>query len=146
MTRRPTNREILRQTFLRGAVTLATGAVFGAPPAAADPAAGWRGLASSIGGSVLLPANGPQFATGKQVFNSFCNNSNPAAVVRVSSQADVQKAVAFAKANNLKIAPRGGGHSYVGASSSNGTVVLDLRGLPGGANFDGPTFIRLVRT
>ncbi|GAB4594403.1 MULTISPECIES: FAD-binding oxidoreductase [Mycobacterium avium complex (MAC)] len=137
MTRRPTNREILRQTFLRGAVTLATGAVFGAPPAAADPAAGWRGLASSIGGSVLLPANGPQFATGKQVFNSFCNNSNPAAVVRVSSQADVQKAVAFAKANNLKIAPRGGGHSYVGASSSNGTVVLDLRGLPGGANFDG---------
>ncbi|WP_211285969.1 FAD-binding protein, partial [Mycobacterium timonense] len=58
-----------------------------------------------------LPANGPQFATGKQVFNSFCNNSNPAAVVRVSSQADVQKAVAFAKANNLKIAPRGGVHS-----------------------------------
>ncbi len=58
-------------------------------------------------------------------------------MIKVRSQADVQKAVAFAKANNLKIAPRGGGHSYVGASSSNGTVVLDLRGLPGGANFDG---------
>lgn len=137
MTRRPPNREISRQTFLRGAVTLATGAVLGAAPAAADPAAGWGGLASSIGGSVLLPANGAQFATGKQVFNSLYNNSNPAAVVRVSSQADVQKAVAFAKANNLKIAPRGGGHSYVGASSSNGTIVLDLRGLAGGTNFDG---------
>ncbi len=57
-------------------------------------------------------------------------------MVTVSSQADVQKAVAFATANNLKIAPRGGGHSYIGASSANGTMVLDLRGLPGGANFD----------
>ncbi|OSC27611.1 FAD-linked oxidoreductase [Mycobacterium vulneris] len=134
---RPTSHEISRQTFLRGAVTLATGAVFGAAPAAADPAAGWGGLASSIGGSVLLPANGAQFSAGKQVFNSFYNHSNPAAVVRVSSQADVQQAVAFAKTNNLKIAPRGGGHSYVGASGANGTMVLDLRGLPGGANFDG---------
>jgi FAD/FMN-containing dehydrogenase len=94
-------------------------------------------LASTIGGSVLLPANGAQFTSGKQVFNSLYNNSTPAAVVVVSSQADVQKAVAFAAANNLKIAPRGGGHSYVGASSANGTMVLDLRGLPGGANFDG---------
>ncbi len=134
---RPPSHGISRQAFLRGAVTLATGAVFGTGPAAADPATGWSGLASSIGGSVLLPANGSQFSTGKQVFNSFYNNSNPAAVVRVSSQADVQKAVAFAKANNLKIAPRGGGHSYVGASGANGTMVLDLRGLPGGANFDG---------
>jgi FAD/FMN-containing dehydrogenase len=137
---RPSDHVISRQTFLRGAGVLATGAVFGATRAAADPGApgtGWGGLASSIGGSVLLPANGAQFSTGKQVFNSFYNNSNPAAVVTVSSQADVQKAVAFATANNLEIAPRGGGHSYVGASSATGTMVLDLRGLPGGANFDG---------
>jgi len=129
---------ISRQTFLRGAVgMLATSAVFGTARAAADPAAGWGGLASSIGGSVLLPANGAQFATGKQVFNSFYNNSNPAAVVTVSSQSDVQKAVSFAAANGLKIAPRGGGHSYIGASSANGTMVLDLRGLAGGVNVDG---------
>jgi FAD/FMN-containing dehydrogenase len=131
-------RGISRQTFLRGAVgMLATSAVLGAPRAAADPATGWGGLASSIGGSVLLPANGTQFATGKQVFNSLYNNSNPAAVVTVSSQSDVQKAVSFATANGLKIAPRGGGHSYIGASSANGTMVLDLRGLAGGANLDG---------
>lgn len=130
---------ISRQTFIRGAaMVLASGAVFEITRAAADPgaASGWGGLASSIGGSVLLPASGTQFSTSKQVFNSFYNNSNPAAVVTVSSQADVQKAVAFAKANNLKIAPRGGGHSYVGASSATGTMVLDLRGLPGGAHFD----------
>lgn len=116
---------------------LATGAVFGGARAAADPAAGWGGLASSIGGSVVLPANGAQFSTGKQVFNSLYNNSTPAAVVTVSSQADVQKAVSFATANGLKVAPRGGGHSYIGASSASGTMVIDLRGLPGGANVDG---------
>ncbi|WP_293314976.1 FAD-binding oxidoreductase [Mycobacterium sp.] len=129
---------ISRQAFLRGAVgMLATSAVFGTARAAADPAAGWGGLASAIGGKVLLPVNGAQFASGKQVFNSFYDNSNPAAVVTVSSQSDVQKAVAFATANGLKIAPRGGGHSYIGASSAPGTMVLDLRGLPGGANVDG---------
>ncbi|GAA4292901.1 FAD-binding oxidoreductase [Mycobacterium paraffinicum] len=131
-------RDISRQTFIRGAVgMLATGAVLGTARAAADPVAGWGGLASSIGGTVVLPTNAAQFSTSKKVFNSFYDNSSPAAVVTVSSQADVQKAVAFAAANNLKVAPRGGGHSYVGASSANGTLVVDLRGLPGGANFDG---------
>jgi FAD/FMN-containing dehydrogenase len=131
-------RRLSRQTFLRGAVgMLATGAVFGSARAAADPATGWGGLSSSIGGNVLLPANGAQFSTGKQVFNSLYDNSNPAAVVKVSSQSDVQKAVSFATANGLKIAPRGGGHSYIGASSSSGTMVIDLRGLPGGVNVDG---------
>jgi FAD/FMN-containing dehydrogenase len=137
---RPSDHGISRQTFLRGAVgALATGAMFGTTRASADPAAtaGWNGLASNINGSVLLPASGAQFSSGKQVFNSLYNNSNPAAVVTVSSQADVQKAVAFATANKLKIAPRGGGHSYIGASSANGTMVIDMRGLPGGANLDG---------
>lgn len=137
-TNRSLDQGISRQTFLRGAVgMLATGAMLGSARAAADPTAGWGGLASSIGGSVLLPANGAQFSTGKQVFNSFYSNSNPAAVVTVSSQSDVQKAVSFATANGLKIAPRGGGHSYIGASSANGTMVIDLRGLPGGVNVDG---------
>ncbi len=135
---RPSEHEISRQAFLRGAVgMLATSTVFGTARAAADPASGWGGLASAIGGRVVLPASGAQFAAGKQVFNSFYDNSNPAAVVTVSSQSDVQKAVSFATANGLKIAPRGGGHSYIGASSAPGTMVLDLRGLPGGANLDG---------
>lgn len=133
-----TQTRISRQAFLRGAVgMLATGAVFSPARAAADPATGWGGLASSIAGTVVLPADSAQFATSKRVFNSFYDSSNPAAVVTVSSQADVQKAVAFAAANNLKVAPRGGGHSYIGASAANGTLVLDLRGLPGGVNFDG---------
>jgi FAD/FMN-containing dehydrogenase len=130
-----------RQTFLRGAVSaLATSGVFGAVRAAADPsgglATGWESLASSIGGRVLVPSSGSSFSTGKQVFNALYNGSNPAAVVAVTSQQDVQKAVSFAVANKLKIAPRGGGHSYIGASTAGGTMVLDLRGLAGGVSFD----------
>jgi len=131
---------ISRQKFLRGAFgALATSAVFPTAWARSDPGTGWASLASSIGGQVLLPANGDSFTSGKQIFNANYNGLNPAAVVTVTSQADVQKAVAFAAANKLKIAPRGGGHSYIGASTASGTMVLDLRGLPGGVNFDAAT-------
>lgn len=131
---------ISRQTFLRGAVgAVATSALFPRAWAHADPATGWASLASSIGGQVVLPANGGSFSSAKQIFNSNYNGLNPAAVVTVTSQADVQKAVAFAAANKLKIAPRGGGHSYIGASTANGTMVLDLSGLPGGVSFDAAT-------
>src|SRR5664279_5063970 len=106
-------REISRQTFLRGAAgALAAGTVFSSVRATADPiASGWEGLSTAIGGQVLLPDNG-QFATAKQVFNTNYNGSTPAAIVTPTSAADVQKAMAFAAAHNLKVAPRSGGHSY----------------------------------
>lgn len=47
--------------------------------------------------------------------------------------------MAFATANKLKVAPRSGGHSYTGASTANGTMVLDLRQLPGDVSFDAAT-------
>ncbi|HEV7851758.1 MAG TPA: FAD-binding protein [Mycobacterium sp.] len=130
-------REISRQTFLRGAAgALAAGTVFGSVRAAADPiATGWESLSSVIGNPVLLPGNG-QFATAKQVFNTIYSGSTPAAIVTPTSAADVQKAMAFAAANKLKVAPRSGGHSYIGASTANGAMVFDLRQLAGGTNYD----------
>jgi FAD binding domain len=139
---RDVTREISRQTFLRGAVgALAAGAILGpgrtgTGRAVADPiASGWGPLASAIGGQVIQP-DGPQFASAKQVFNTNYNGLSPAVVVVPTSPADVQKAMAFAAANNLKVAPRSGGHSYIGASTASGTMVLDLRQLPGGINYD----------
>ncbi|MGB7165575.1 MAG: FAD-binding oxidoreductase, partial [Mycobacterium sp.] len=134
-------REISRQTFLRGAAgALAAGVVLGSGRASGDPvASGWDGLSRAIGGQVIQPDNGPQFGSAKQVFNTNFNGSTPAAVVTVTSAADVQKAMAFAAANNLKVAPRGGGHSYVGASTASGAMVLDLRQLPGGIDYDAAT-------
>jgi hypothetical protein len=90
---------------------LASGAVFGTVRAGADPSGGWAtswdSLASSIGGPVLVPSSGSSFTMGKQVFNALYNGLAPAAVVAVTSQQDVKKAVSFAVANKLTIAPRG---------------------------------------
>jgi FAD/FMN-containing dehydrogenase len=135
-------REISRQTFLRGAAgALAIGAAFGSgrvgsvrATAAPNPS-GWDGLSTALGGKVLTPGDG-QFAAAKQVFNTNYNGSTPAAIVTPTSSADVQKAMAFATAHNLKVAPRSGGHSYIGGSTANGTMVIDLRQLPGGVNYD----------
>ncbi|MEZ0364806.1 FAD-binding protein [Mycobacterium sp. pUA109] len=133
-------REISRQTFLRGAAgALAAGAVLGPVRATADPRpSGWEGLSSAIGGHVT-PPDSPQFAAAKQVFNTNYNGSTPAAVVAPTSPADVQKAMTFAAAHNLKVAPRSGGHSYVGASTATGTMVLDLRQLPEEIDYDDAT-------
>ena len=134
-------REISRQAFLRGAAgALAAGTVLGPARATAAPnTSGWEGLSTAIGGQVILPDNGGQFGAAKQVFNTNFNDSTPAAIVAPKSPADVQKAMAFAVAHNLKVAPRSGGHSYVGASTANGTMVLDLRQLPRDINYDAAT-------
>ena len=133
-------REFSRQTFLRGtAGALVAGAVLGPGRATAAPnPTGWESLSTAIGGQVLLPDNGA-FGAAKQVFNTNYNGSTPAAIVTPTSPADVQKAMAFAAAHNLKVAPRSGGHSYIGASTANGVMVLDLRQLPGGINYDAAT-------
>jgi hypothetical protein len=130
-------REISRQTFLRGAAgAVAAGTVFGSVRATADPVpSGWEGLSTAIGGQLILPDNG-QFATAKQVFNTNYNGSTPVAIVTPTSVGDVQKAMAFAASHSLKVAPRGGGHSYIGASTANGALVFDLRQLPGAINYD----------
>lgn len=130
-------REMSRQTFLRAAAgALTAGTLFGTARAAAEPnPSGWGSLASTISGPVITPSDG-QFGSAKQIFNTNYSGSTPAAVVVPKSAADVQKAVAFAAAHNLKVAPRSGGHSYVGASTADGTMVLDLRQLPGDVNYD----------
>ncbi|EFG79120.1 FAD binding domain protein [Mycobacterium parascrofulaceum ATCC BAA-614] len=133
-------REFSRQTLLRGAAgALAARTVFGSARATAAPnPTGWEGLSTAIGGQVLLPDSGG-FGAAKQVFNTNYNGLTPAAIVTPSSPADVQKAMAFAAAHNLKVAPRSGGHSYIGASTANGVMVLDLRQLPGGVDYDAGT-------
>ena len=130
-------REISRQTFLRGAAgALAAGTILGQARAAAEPlATGWEGLSAAVGGHLILPDNG-QFGAAKQVFNTNYNGSRPAAIVTPTSVSDVQKAMQFAAANKLQVAPRSGGHSYTGASTANGALVFDLRQLPGGVDFD----------
>ncbi|ORA31213.1 FAD-binding oxidoreductase [Mycobacterium aquaticum] len=142
--------EISRQDFLRGALGLATVTALGAcrdgsPSAPAGSATAgptttagppdWSGLADSLDGHVILPAD-PEFGSAKGIFNTRFAESTPAAVVAVGSASDVSKAVAFAAAHAVKVAPRSGGHSYVGASATSGAMVVDLRGLPRTVDYD----------
>ena len=97
--------EISRQTFLRGAAgaLAAAGAVFGSVRASADPnTSGWDGLSAAIGGQVLLPDGGPQFATAKQVFNtSFFTPTFPTAAIVRSTAPFPPGKVEFAKLNSV---------------------------------------------
>src|ERR1700682_2825800 len=103
-----TREKISRQAFLRGAAgALAAGTVFGSVRATADPnTSGWSGLSAAIGGQVLTPGDGAQFATAKQVFNTNYNGSTPAAVVTVTSAGGARKAMAIRSGHNLHVGSR----------------------------------------
>jgi FAD/FMN-containing dehydrogenase len=146
-------REISRQGFIRGALgTVAAGALSSCRPPAPDsqtPSAtsasqnppkasgpqDWTALDNAIDGHVILPSN-PDYAAAKSLFNTRFDDSTPAAVVTPQSTADVQKAVEFAARNDIKVAVRSGGHSYIGTSAADSTMVVDLRQLHGEPTYD----------
>lgn len=146
-------REISRQAFVRGALgAAAAGALLGscrptAPASQAPHSASsqtspkvsgpqnWHALDEAIGGHVVLPSSA-EYAAAKSVFNARFDNSTPAAVVVVKSTGDVQTAMEFAARNDIKVAARAGGHSYIGASTANSAIVIDLRQLPGEISYD----------
>lgn len=130
----PTRRSVLG-VGLGGLALAATATGAQAAPAvmglrAGPSAADWRALDKQVAGAVQLPGSNA-YKTGKQLFDTAYDGSAPAAVVRVLSQADVQRTVSFAAAHGMRITGRSGGHSYVGASAANGTIVVDLRGYLG---------------
>lgn len=92
--------------------------------------ADWVAFAKQLTGPVFLPGT-TQYVSAKQLFNPAYDGSSPAAVAQVASVGDVQKAVDFARRFGLRVTARSGGHSYVGASAANGTLVLDCRHLAG---------------
>ncbi len=60
------------------------------------------------------------------IWNQLTPGRYPQAVVQVASEQDVIEAVRFARAQNLKIAVRGGGHSWIGFSLCDGSLLIDL--------------------
>ncbi len=76
-------------------------------------------------GPVLSPED-PGYDEVRPVWNGMYDQRRAAVTVRPMGVADVQAAIAFARANDLTIAVRGGGHSLSGASSIDGGMLLDL--------------------
>jgi FAD/FMN-containing dehydrogenase len=88
-----------------------------------------RDLAARMRGPLLL-AGDPGYDKARLVLNpSF--DRHPALIAQPSGVADVQAAVGFARANNLLVAVKCGGHSHSGQSTCDRGLQIDL------ANFRG---------
>ncbi|KAF8936539.1 hypothetical protein BGZ47_009453 [Haplosporangium gracile] len=81
-------------------------------------------------GAKVLQRNTSGFEKNRYAFD-LRYTYNPEVVVMAASAADVQVAVKCAKASNVPVAPRSGGHSFEGYSigGQDGSLVLDLTGL-----------------
>jgi hypothetical protein len=81
-------------------------------------------LRRRFGGQVLLPAE-PGYHQARQVWNAMADRQ-PAVIARCATPADVAAAVGFARAQELEIGVRGGGHSVLGISVPEGGLMVDL--------------------
>ena len=79
----------------------------------------------TISGQVFLPAD----AGYDQARQVMYGDLHPATVIRAADISDVQAVIRLAADTGLELAVRSGGHSGAGHSSTEGGIVLDLRGL-----------------
>jgi FAD/FMN-containing dehydrogenase len=86
-----------------------------------------RELAASVAGRVVLPTD-TDYDLLRAGFNGMIDR-RPAALVRVTSDADCAAAIGFARAHELPLAIRSGGHSAPGHHSCDGGIVIDCREL-----------------
>jgi FAD/FMN-containing dehydrogenase len=90
-------------------------------------AAGSRDLARlrhRLQGQVLLPDE-DGYHQARQVWNAMVDR-RPAVIARCASPADVAAAIGFARAHDLELGVRGGGHSVLGISVPEGGLMVDL--------------------
>jgi FAD/FMN-containing dehydrogenase len=88
----------------------------------------WAALDRAVRGPVLRPG-AAGYTASVRTFDPRRDQLQPAAVVQVTSEADIAACLRFARRYRLGLRPRAGGHSYVGASTGNGVLVVDTRRL-----------------
>ncbi|SMF21107.1 FAD-binding oxidoreductase [Streptomyces sp. Amel2xC10] len=82
-------------------------------------------LREDLVGDVFAPGD-PGYDEARTVFNAMIDR-RPAVIAQCVDEADVVRAVRFARDLDLPIAVRGGGHSVAGSALGDGAVVIDLR-------------------
>ena len=86
-----------------------------------------KALQSCIEGRVTTATDaGYENLRRELVWNQLTPARYPQLIVQVATEHDVVEAVRFARANRLKIAVRGGGHSWVGFALRDDSLLLDL--------------------
>jgi FAD/FMN-containing dehydrogenase len=93
--------------------------------AAAGAASDWTALARDLDGILVRPGD-RAWPTAHQLYNTRYDTLKPAAVAYVAHADDIRTTMAYARAHDIKVAIRNGGHSYAGWSSGNGRLVLDV--------------------
>ena len=86
-------------------------------------------LRASFRGQILTPDD-EGYDTARQVYNGMIDR-RPAVIAKCVDVADVVAAVDFARAQNLLLAIRGGGHSGPGFGTCDGGLVVDLSRMKG---------------
>jgi FAD/FMN-containing dehydrogenase len=81
-------------------------------------------LRRSFRGDLIDPESSA-YDDARRVWNAMFDR-RPALIVRPTSVADVQAAIRFGRDRGLEIAVRGGAHSAVGHSTTNGGLVIDM--------------------
>lgn len=81
-------------------------------------------LRHSLAGTVIDPAS-PEYDTARRGFNALINR-RPAVIARCKNAGDVAVAFDFARAHELEVAVRGGGHNPAGHCVCDAGLVIDL--------------------
>jgi FAD/FMN-containing dehydrogenase len=79
---------------------------------------------------VLLRPGDDGYDSARQVWNGMIDRK-PALIARCAGVADVIAAVNFARANNLLVSVRGGGHNVTGNAVCDGGLMIDLQPMQG---------------
>jgi FAD/FMN-containing dehydrogenase len=83
-----------------------------------------RGELSSFGERLIGPDDG-RYDEARALFNAMVDK-RPALIARCTTADDVAAAIRFARARDLPLAVRGGGHNWGGLASADDGVVIDL--------------------
>ena len=120
---------ISRRSFLGGVSAGALALPLAPHPRSSLATAGpdWGRLAGHLQGRLVLPGDGA-YTTAKQLSTAEFDSVAPQALAYCASPADVATCLAFAQDNGIPIAPRSGGHSAAGYSTTTG-LVIDVSGL-----------------
>ena len=85
------------------------------------------GFASTLAGKAIRPGDA-DYEQARRIWNAHVQK-HPGLIVRCAGTADVVQAVKFARANNVLMAVRGGGHNVAGRALCDDGIVVDLSGM-----------------
>ena len=86
-------------------------------------------FAAALAGRLIRPAD-PDYDAARRIWNAAIDK-HPGLIVRCLGVADVVQAVKFARANDLLVAVRGGGHNVAGRALCDNGLVIDLSAMRG---------------